>query len=225
MQGLQNKVKLLDLELRQAMKTNERITEALQKSQLTNQHLITQLKDKPSSAILSSKSTSASSKGMEKIIETLNLENRLLLEFAKDLMNERCTAQCKGLLLEQVLELHDIEKEARILSTAKSLHDMMYERATYIPTVKQLSIQEDLKPPSVAVLSPRNIEQPSIANSMVEKSPSNVNKISAPPTKEVLLMHKELDQFKKVAHRASAQIISLQNEKQELLKVNFVNLN
>lgn len=42
------------------------------------------------------------------------------------------------------------------------------------------------------------------------------------PSKDVILIHKEVDQYKKIASRASAQIISLQSELQELLKVNFV---
>lgn len=35
-------------------------------------------------------------------------------------------------------------------------------------------------------------------------------------------MQKEMDLFKKIANRATSQILNLQNEKQELLKVNFV---
>jgi hypothetical protein len=56
-------------------------------------------------------------------------------------------------------------------------------------------------------------------------NPEQSGALSIAPSKDVILIHKEVDQYKKIASRASAQIISLQNEIQELLKVNFVGIN
>ena len=43
------------------------------------------------------------------IIDSLNLENRLLLNCVVDLMREKSSAQCKGLVMEQIADMAEIE--------------------------------------------------------------------------------------------------------------------
>ena len=50
----------------------------------------------------------------------------------------------------------------------------------------------------------------------------NQQKIIVGPNRDNLELQKEVDLYRKIADRATSQIINLQSEKQEILKINFV---
>ena len=125
-QGLFKKVKFLTAELEETQKMNKKLTELLETNQTAVQAM-THSQRNPTSAKTSDSVQSNVAYYMN-AMASLNQENRILLDILKDLMKERSIAQCKGLVLEQIMDMTESEYRSVVSMLSKELKSCKVER-------------------------------------------------------------------------------------------------
>ena len=229
--SLKKKIKLLVSELDSSNQSCKVLEEALQASQEALKLMSEAQKNK---AVPTKESQKAPNQGYFKVIDELNLENRLLLVAVKDLIREKSIAQCKGLVLEQIADMTEVEYTTLINAFNKTLTERKTERGS---SEKQMQSSRFSKDQNLINQNGSLLNTPSEEKALLKVRPADLqlesanlaaehsrrsSKVAYPPSRELMEIYKEVDQYKKVVDRASQQIMHLQSEKQEILKINFV---
>lgn len=117
--GLRKKIKLLSSELSQSHDAYRKLTEAFEANQNTV-HLVASSTNRTSTTRSPDTGTPGGS-SFYKAITSLNQENRILLELVKELMRDRSVAQCKGLMLEQIMDMSDAEYRSVVRKLSRDI--------------------------------------------------------------------------------------------------------
>lgn len=114
--GYKKKIRLLCDELTQSQDMYRKLNDAYEANQNTV-HLVASNSNR-NAATRNADSVSPGDTSSYKAITSLNQENRVLLNLVKELMRDRSMAQCKGLMLEQIMDMSDAEYRSvvRVLS-------------------------------------------------------------------------------------------------------------
>lgn len=114
--GYKKKIRLLCDQLTQSQDMYRKLNDAYEANQNTV-HLVASNSSR-NAATRNADSVSPGDTSSYKAITSLNQENRVLLNLVKELMRDRSIAQCKGLMLEQIMDMSDAEYRSvvRVLS-------------------------------------------------------------------------------------------------------------
>lgn len=165
-QGLKKKIKYLTKELQDSQESNKKLTELLESSQISLQFMTNSHRNPTSAKTTDSNQTGANN--YVNAMAALNRENRVLLEIIKDLMNERSIAQCKGLLLEQIMDMTETEYKLVLRSLSKEIQEIKKDKGNF-------GIQSATSPRQQMLAAPVNSQENRSQNPMVSLQSSAIS--------------------------------------------------
>lgn len=230
-QDLRKKIKYLFQELQQSNAQNKKLENIISTNRETIQGALT-LRDTTdrltnqtqgttqkasASQMLKQNSQMAGAKGsVNIIIEKLNTENKMLLSMIGDLKTERNAAQSKALVMEQICEMMQKDEKQNFYEMRRKVKICMKKLVEKDSQLDILKTELDRKSGKHAKLGP------SISPIHLLDKQKSTEADVIPPSKAILKMQKEIDELNQASKRSLEEIMKLQREKQDILKINFV---